>query len=262
MAKQFWACGMIKVRLLGSAKKSFCTDAIMLEQQSVQLGKLLDLIQQKKPDGLPDLDMDNMLVAVNGADSSSLDGPKTLVNSGDTVSIIPVIHGGTPSRRGHQILIISIPGRRHHTHEFLDSLRSRYRRAVIQAIHSKLVLGRSHVERILAISIESERRGMLLADRLETDILLRFAATTQISTAIDSAGIRPGRDFVIIALGTGPVLQKIRNELHDISGPDPVPGANAESVRKHFDISKKTLDTIDTEDPLEDILAEQAAVLS
>jgi sulfur carrier protein ThiS len=38
----------------------------------------------------------NILVAVNGVESSSLGGNDTVIESGDTVTIVTVVHGGTP----------------------------------------------------------------------------------------------------------------------------------------------------------------------
>jgi ThiS family. len=34
------------------------------------------------------------LIAINGSDSSAMNGKDTIVRNGDIVSIIPVIHGG------------------------------------------------------------------------------------------------------------------------------------------------------------------------
>jgi sulfur carrier protein ThiS len=38
----------------------------------------------------------NILVAVNGVESSSLGGNDTVIESGDTVTIVTVVHGGSP----------------------------------------------------------------------------------------------------------------------------------------------------------------------
>jgi molybdopterin converting factor small subunit len=37
---------------------------------------------------------DNILVVVNGVDSSILDASESLVQDGDIVTVVPIIHGG------------------------------------------------------------------------------------------------------------------------------------------------------------------------
>jgi len=37
----------------------------------------------------------NLLIAINGVESSVLSGNDTLVQTGDKVTIVPVVHGGT-----------------------------------------------------------------------------------------------------------------------------------------------------------------------
>ena len=251
---------MIQIRLLGGAKKSFNTGIVKLDLEEARLEQLLQILQQKKPDDPPALDLDNIIVAVNGMDSSALDGAKTLVRSGDIVSIVPVIHGGAPGQNG-EFLALAIPGDKTRDHVFLDSLRTRHPKLTVQGISSRFILGRSHLEKIIAISLESQRRGILLADRLETDMLLRFAATTQISAAINTVGIRAGHDFVIVAIGPKQFLNRLYRELDCMSGSVIPSNTNSEFVRRHFGISKKRLVTASSDTALEDILGELAAVL-
>jgi len=235
-----------------------------LDYDKLVLEELLDVLQAKKPEGTPDLDIDNILVAVNGADSSAMDGKKTVISSGDVVSIIPVIHGGAPtafSIRKTSVAAFPIRGSRELDYEFLDSLRAKFPKAAIQAVSSRFILNLSHVKKIVAISLESKRRGILLSDKLETDILLRFASTTQISRAISDLGIRPNRDFVIIALGTRSSVEKIGKELHGRADPVVLSQKNAGHIRRHFKISKRQLDSVSSKTPLEDILQERASVL-
>ena len=85
---------MIQVKLIGGAKKSFSTDKITIEKSNLTVQELLDILQKSKPDNTPELDENNVLVAVNGVDSSALDGKNTNLKDNDIVSIIPVIHGG------------------------------------------------------------------------------------------------------------------------------------------------------------------------
>lgn len=85
---------MITIKLLGGAKKSFGSDSMILDCDSITIKSLLDHIVSIKPKDTIDLDTKNILVAVNGIDSSALKGPDTLLHTNDIVSIIPIIHGG------------------------------------------------------------------------------------------------------------------------------------------------------------------------
>jgi len=255
---------LITVRFLGGARKSFSADSMSLDRDELILKDLLLLIREQKPPGTPDLDIRNVLIAVNGADSSAMDGRNTLIRSGDTVSIIPVIHGGahaTFAIKRTNVAVFQIRGSRALDRGFLDSLRARHRRISIQAISSRFILNVSHVKKILEVSLESRRRGILLSERLETDILLRFAATTQISRAINDLGIRPGRDVAVLALGARSDLERITRELSPLTGSESPFGSGASHLRKYFGISKRELDSVSSETPLEDLLRERASVL-
>ena len=89
---------MITVKLLGGAKKSFVSDIIKINENDLTIQKLLNILLEKKPKNTPDLDLNNTLVAVNGVESSALNGVQTKLKTNDVVSIIPIIHGGTNSR--------------------------------------------------------------------------------------------------------------------------------------------------------------------
>jgi len=84
---------MIKLELLGGAKKAVGSSSIILEEASLQMSEILMLLRRNlKEPGV--LTLNNILVAVNGIESSSLDGTDTVVESGDTVTIVTVAHGG------------------------------------------------------------------------------------------------------------------------------------------------------------------------
>jgi len=149
---------------------------------------------QLKPDDSPKLDTENVLVAVNGVDSSVMDGKSTVIKNNDVVSIIPVIHGGASKKMlykvsSKQIQIVQIKGQKSIDVKFLDELRKKYPKTILQAVSSEFVLNGSHLKKILSLSLESQKNDVLLSNKLETDILMRFALTKQISAAIESVGI-------------------------------------------------------------------------
>ncbi|HYA84890.1 MAG TPA: MoaD/ThiS family protein [Candidatus Bathyarchaeia archaeon] len=84
---------MIKLELLGGVKKAVGRSSVILEEASLPISEILMLLRRNvKEPGV--LTLNNILVAVNGVESSSLDGADTVVESGDTVTIVPVAHGG------------------------------------------------------------------------------------------------------------------------------------------------------------------------
>ena len=65
---------MVTVKFVGGAKKSFSTDQLELDINDVTIEKLLELLLEIQPKNTPTLDTNNILIAVNGADSSTMEG--------------------------------------------------------------------------------------------------------------------------------------------------------------------------------------------
>jgi sulfur-carrier protein len=83
---------MIKLQLLGGAKKAVGRSSVILEEASLPISEILTRLRRDVKPGV--LTLNNILVAVNGVESSLLDGTDTVVESGDTVTIVTVAHGG------------------------------------------------------------------------------------------------------------------------------------------------------------------------
>jgi len=84
---------MIKLELLGGVKKAVGRSSVILEEESLPISEILMLLRRNvKEPGV--LTLNNILIAVNGVESSSLDGTDTVVESGDTVTVVTVAHGG------------------------------------------------------------------------------------------------------------------------------------------------------------------------
>ncbi len=238
-------------------------DEMFLDIENATIEDLTRHLLEKKPPNTLELDVENMLIAVNGIDSSALDGRNTVLHSGDAVSIIPVIHGGARTQfaiSNRHIELFAIKGRKRFGSEYVDALRADHKKLGIQAVSSRMVLGESHAKKIIHLSLHAQSRGLLLAKKLETDILLRFACTTQISRAIKLAGAAPGRGFVLIAIGPQPDLDALYLTVKEYLMPAPMPDHSA-YLKKAFCISKRHMDAISSANPIEDILAEKAAVL-
>jgi tRNA threonylcarbamoyladenosine modification (KEOPS) complex Cgi121 subunit/molybdopterin converting factor small subunit len=256
---------MVTVKFVGGAKKSFSTDQLELDINDVTIEKLLELLLEIQPKNTPIFDTNNILIAVNGADSSTMEGKMTLIKNSDLISIIPVIHGGSNKKivitTGKKLIqIVEIKGNRKINVSFLDNLRKEFPTIKLQAISINFILNSYHLRKILLISTKSEKEDILLSNKLETDILMRFAATKQIADAITSAGIHQKNNFILIAVGNKKVLdilyRKLTPLIVEIFSKD-----NSSFLKKHFNITKRQLDSISSKNPLEDLLIDKAAIL-
>ncbi len=145
--------------------------------------------------------------------------------------------------------------------QLLETLRTKFPDIIIQGIQSKYVLNIKHAKRIIEISLAASRSGTLLSNKIETDMLMRFAASRQISEAIGKVGLQKDQDFILIAIGKSPLIRKLVSSLADIVKPMiPFPN-NVNFLKKEFKITKKELDSILSKESLEDVLVERSAVL-
>ena len=108
---------MIAVKLVGGAKKSFNSEQFQIEKSDISVNELLEHLLKIKPNDTSELDIENILIAINGSDSSAMNGKDTIISDGDVVSIIPVIHGGSSKKltfeiEKKQIHIIEICGQK------------------------------------------------------------------------------------------------------------------------------------------------------
>ena len=251
---------------MGGAKKSFSTDKILLEKTNLTITELLEHLIQIKPSDTLEFDTNNLLVAINGVDSSVLDGYSTSLKDDDVVSIIPIIHGGKSDRiqfgvSGENVEIFDIKYNKKFDSKFLDQIRSKHPSLMIQMIDSSFLLGVNHAKKILSISLNAQKNQILLSKKIETDILLRFAGTTQISYGIKTVGRKTKKDFVIIALGKKIGLNKLHTELKPDINSKQLSKNNVSYIQKQFGISKKQISVVSSKNPLEDILVERAAIL-
>ena len=255
---------MITIKLIGGAKKSFNSDQLKIDKFDISVNELLQLLLKTKPENT-DFDIENILVAINGSDSSAMNGKNTIVRDDDIVSIIPVIHGGSSKKLffeidNRQIQVLEIRGQKTIDVKFIDDLRIKYPKIKFQAVSSKFILNSSHLKKILSISINADKNNILLSNKIETDILMRFAITLQISNAISSVGIKPTSNFILIAIGNKKSFASIYSELSPLCV-NLFLKNNDLFLKKHFNISKKHIDTVYSKTPLEDILVEKASIL-
>ena len=253
------------MKLLGGAKKSFSTDKIILEKKTNTINELITYLTAIKPKDTLEFDTKNLLIAINGIDSSALNGYNTKLSDNDEISIIPIIHGG--SRRiefsigKSSVEIFDVLFHKDLHRDFLDDLRTSHKQLIIQAINPKFLLSAQHAKKILAISFQAKKANTMLSKKIETDILLRFATTTQISEAIKTTGRKMNTDFLIIAIGKKSSLSKLYSKLKPFLNQKPLSRNNQTFLKKQFNISKNQLSAAQSKDSLEDIIVEKAAVL-
>ena len=260
------------MKLLGGAKKSFSTDKIVLEKNTSTINELISHLMQIKPKDTLEFDTKNLLIAVNGVDSSALQGYDTKLSDNDEISIIPIIHGGSTTRIQFSVMNSNVeifyipPGERAVIGNWNNLLRKRFPNLIIQEVDSRFILGVNHVKKILALSLHAKKNKTLLSKKIEIDILLRFAGTTQISRAIRIAGKKAlYKNYFIIAIGRKSTLER----LHLYLRPYPTnpfktkqfSKNNHQYLKKQFKISSKQISAVSSKNPLEDIIVEKATVL-
>ena len=194
-----------------------------------------------------------------------MDGKSTLIKNNDLVNIIPIIHGGSSKKlvfeiAKKQIQIIEIKGQKSTNVQFLDDLRKKYPNILLQAISSNFILNKSHLIKILSLSLECKKNNIMLSNKLEIDILMRYALSKQISDAIKNAGIKSNNNFILITIGNKKTLNSLYDELLPISVNIFLKN-NEQFLQKYFKITKKQLNSIYSKNPLEDILLEKASIL-
>jgi molybdopterin converting factor small subunit len=85
---------MIRVRLLGGAKRVVGKEYVNLDVKELTLRELLSLLASMSSDPSIFTNNSNIIVVINGIESSLLGGLDAVINSNDQVSILTVVHGG------------------------------------------------------------------------------------------------------------------------------------------------------------------------
>jgi tRNA threonylcarbamoyladenosine modification (KEOPS) complex Cgi121 subunit/molybdopterin converting factor small subunit len=257
---------VITVKLLGGAKRSFLTDKLEVEKDEMTVAGLLEYLQRSIPKNMPRLDIKNILVAVNGVDSSALGGSDTGLKDGDVISIIPVVHGGSARRISFRcgtnyVELVKLRKINYDPINFLETLRKQYPDLLIQGVQSKYIVSIKHAKKVIDISLAARRADVLLSNKIETDILMRFAFTRQINDAIKKIGLQKGQDSILIVIGKKSSINRLFNEIkHIVQTFEPL-SSNSNFMKKEYFITKKQLDCIISKTPLEDLLLERSAVL-
>lgn len=96
----------------------------------------------------------------------------------------------------------------------IDEMRAAHPKVMVQGADAQVVYGREHAIGALYMAIEALERKVMLANKPETEILLRIACTDQISEAITRAGFKNGEAGCFIAFSKDkPALEKFGKHL-------------------------------------------------
>jgi molybdopterin converting factor small subunit len=85
---------LILIRLLGNCKKVMGFSSLLFEKQSASINEIVSFLERSALESKANFSIDNHLLVVNGVDSSLLDTNESLVQNGDTVTVVPIVHGG------------------------------------------------------------------------------------------------------------------------------------------------------------------------
>ncbi|MBM3898399.1 MAG: hypothetical protein FJ358_07765 [Thaumarchaeota archaeon] len=93
--------------------------------------------------------------------------------------------------------------------DFLETLRSAFPETSIQIIAGDAVYKLDHLKWVIRQSWLAKERGIMLAKRVELDLLMRIARVSQIAEAIKVAGAKENRAFYIVSIGAESDLRKL-----------------------------------------------------
>jgi molybdopterin synthase sulfur carrier subunit len=84
---------LINIKLLGGIKKTAGRSSLVFNKQIASISEVLTFLKDNVND--PNiLDTGNVLVTINGADSSMLSKDENILKTGDSVTIVTIVHGG------------------------------------------------------------------------------------------------------------------------------------------------------------------------
>ena len=84
---------LITINMFGGAKKIVGTSSLVFNRSVASISEILEFIQKNAVESKI-LDVNNILIAVNGIESSALSGNDTIAKTGDVITIVSVVHGG------------------------------------------------------------------------------------------------------------------------------------------------------------------------
>ncbi len=84
---------MITLKLLGGVKKAIGKNSIVIDKSQSNLKEIFEELKNKSKDSSI-IDEKNLMICVNGVDSSVIGGKEAIIKTGDIITIVTIIHGG------------------------------------------------------------------------------------------------------------------------------------------------------------------------
>ncbi|HEX7258973.1 MAG TPA: MoaD/ThiS family protein [Nitrososphaeraceae archaeon] len=84
---------MITLKLLGGVKKAIGKNSIVIDKSQSNLKEIFEELKNKSTDASI-IDEKNLMISVNGVDSSVIGGKEAIIKTGDIITIVTIIHGG------------------------------------------------------------------------------------------------------------------------------------------------------------------------
>jgi tRNA threonylcarbamoyladenosine modification (KEOPS) complex Cgi121 subunit len=94
----------------------------------------------------------------------------------------------------------------------IESFRKMFPEVMIQGINPKHIFGRAHIFEVIKIIIESNKRKIKIAKRLEIELLLRLICSNQVDKAINTGGIKNNGSacFILLSENKRLIVDSIR----------------------------------------------------
>ena len=84
---------MITLKLLGGIKNAIGKNSIVINKSQSTIKEIFEELKNKAKDSKI-IDEKNLMISVNGVDSSVIGGKEAIIKTGDTITIVTIIHGG------------------------------------------------------------------------------------------------------------------------------------------------------------------------
>jgi molybdopterin converting factor small subunit len=84
---------LITLKLLGGVKKAIGKNSIVIDKSQSTLKEIFEELKNKSKDARI-IDEKNLMISVNGVDSSVIGGKEAVIKTGDIITIVTIIHGG------------------------------------------------------------------------------------------------------------------------------------------------------------------------
>ncbi len=84
---------MITLKLLGGVKFAVGKNSVVIDKSQSTVKEIIEELKNKAIEPKI-LNEKNLMVSVNGIDSSVTGGKETVIKTGDVITIVTIIHGG------------------------------------------------------------------------------------------------------------------------------------------------------------------------